>query len=264
MCLRIRSRISNHKNCRRNGPIIVCVFIRVSTTDLTTNGVPDNCQYLSLGLRLNDDKLASLAIGGWQLRLLVGDKAAKRSLDSQQDEEVRVTQKLKKLSHGLWFDLNQMADLEDERLEGSRNSSDLIFELEGEHGHEHKRLTISHDLLESVDDTIFFKPVDFAPIRSNIEIQITSKFSTIVGNKVLLKVEQEALEKILGGIWLGEVGLQPWLVKGFVPSIQRLEANLLSSSDQTLVARLELYSNSESRSHGDWLPSRITVVFDGQ
>ncbi|GAB2218250.1 hypothetical protein Drorol1_Dr00001469 [Drosera rotundifolia] len=231
---------------------------------LTTNGVPDNCQYLSPGLRLNDDKLASLAIGGWQLRLLVGDKTAKRSLDSQQDDEVRVTKKLKKMSHGLSFDLNQMADLEDERLEGSRNSSDLTFELEGEHGHEHKRLTISHDLLESVDDTIVFKPVDFTPIRSNIQSQITSKFSTIVGNKVPLKVEQEALEKILGGIWLGEVGLEAWLVKVFVPSIQRLKVNLPSSSDQTLVARLELDSNSESRSHGDWLPSRITVVFDGQ
>ncbi|GAB2246909.1 hypothetical protein Droror1_Dr00006791 [Drosera rotundifolia] len=231
---------------------------------LTTSWIPDDSQNSEHGLQYSDEKLTSLANGGWRLRLSVGGRTSKRNADWQHDED-RVAKKLKEIGSGFSFDLNETADTEDDRLDGSRNSSDLTFDHEVEVGHEHRQFPPSaiQELLGSVDDAIFFKPVDFAPIVCNIENTITAKFSNMIGDKLQLKVDREALEKILGGIWLGQAGLETWLDKVLIPSIQQLEAALPSTcTEQILVARLELDSDSENRSLEDWLPSKINVVVD--
>ncbi|KAL9272992.1 SUPPRESSOR OF MAX2 1-like protein [Drosera capensis] len=231
---------------------------------LTTSWIPDGSQNSEHGLQYSDEKLTSLARGGWRLRLSVGGRTSKRCADWQHDEE-RVAKKFKEIGSGFSFDLNETADKEDDLLDGSRNSSDLTFDHEVEIGHEHRQSPPSaiQELLGSVDDAIFFKTVDFAPIVCNIENTITAKFSNMIGDKLQLKVDPEALEKILGGIWLGQAGLGTWLDKVLTPSIQQLKAALPSTcTDQTLVARLELDSYSENRSLEDWLPSKINVVVD--
>ncbi|GAB2267469.1 hypothetical protein Dimus_002452 [Dionaea muscipula] len=264
--------------------------------------MPENFQNLSSSsphLQLNEDKLTSLASGGWQLRLsVVGDRTTgKRRANWQQqqhDEDRVAAKKLKEMGPNtippsLSFDLNQMADTEDDRLDGSRNSSDLTFdhdqaEQHGHHdhpSHSHRQSPPSaawHELFESwADDAmiIFFKPVDFGPIRCNIESTITTRFSTITGNKLQLEVDEDALEKIMAGIWLGQIGLDAWVDKVLVPTIQKVKASLPTCAcacaeeeeeeTKTLAARLELDRNcdsTQSRSRGDWLPSRITVAID--
>ncbi|GMH16624.1 hypothetical protein Nepgr_018465 [Nepenthes gracilis] len=225
---------------------------------LTLKWLPDNLKNSSNGLQLTDEKLVTLASGGWQLRLSVGEKTGKRQADWLHNED-RATRQRKETGPTPPFDLNQVAATEDDRLDGSRNSSDLTVDHEVENCHVNRQ---SHELLDSVDNAIIFKPVDFAPILCDIERTITAKFSSIVGKKLDLKIQQEALEKILGGLWLGQTSTEAWVEKVLAASIQRVKTRL--TVEETLAARLELDTIFENRSYGDWLPSRITVVVDGQ
>ena len=45
---------------------------------LTANWLPDNLKFLSNGISLDKKKLANLGSGGWQLRLSLFEKTAKR------------------------------------------------------------------------------------------------------------------------------------------------------------------------------------------
>ncbi|GAB4838193.1 hypothetical protein Ancab_027722 [Ancistrocladus abbreviatus] len=234
---------------------------------LTSNWVPDNVKNFSNGLALNEEKLALLASGGWQLRLAVAGKTGKRQADWVHDED-RAAKQRKEMGSALSFDLNEMADTEDDRLDGSRNSSDLTIDHELENGNENRHSpatsSVSRELLSWVDEAITFNPVDSGTIQHNIERTITTKFSTVFGDRISLKIEQEALQKILGGIWLGHTSLEAWVEKVLPPSFQQLKARLASSVEETWAARLEVDSKSEIRSFGDWLPSRITVTVDEQ
>ncbi|XP_059636987.1 protein SUPPRESSOR OF MAX2 1-like [Cornus florida] len=236
---------------------------------LTANGVPDNLKSSLDGDLLDEKKLASLASGSWQLRLSIGEKSAKRPANWLHDED-RPTKPRKEIGSGLSFDLNQVADIEDDRTDGSHNSSDLTIDHESEHGLDNKRFSITslpHDLVDSLDDAILFKPVSSGPIRREIENAITKKFHSVVDiDKLSIQVENEALEKILGGIWIGQTGLGEWAEKVLLPSFHQLKAHLpstsIASSDEAMVVRLELDNVSDSPSNGDWLPSKITVMVE--
>ncbi|XWS27294.1 hypothetical protein CRYUN_Cryun26dG0102700 [Craigia yunnanensis] len=233
---------------------------------LTANWLPDNLKFLSNGISLDEKKLASLASGGWQLRLSLSEKTAKRRA-SWLHEEDRATKPRKETGSPLSFDLNEAADVEDDKADGSRNSSDLTVDHEEEHGLTNKLLSnstssVSHELLNSVDDAIVFKPVDFGPIRRDIANSVTKRFSTIIGDRVTIEILDEALEKITSGVWIGRTGLEEWTEKALVPSLQQLKTRL-PTSDESLVVRLELDGESCKRSHGDWLPSSVKVVVDG-
>ncbi|GMH23275.1 hypothetical protein Nepgr_025118 [Nepenthes gracilis] len=230
---------------------------------LTASRVPGSFKNSCSRLLLSNEKLASLAGGSWQLKLSIGKKMGKRHAHWLNDE-YRTTKPRKEMgASALSFDLNETADTEDDRLDGSRNSSDLTVDHEVENGHENWQSpgisSASHELLDSVDDAIIFKPVDFAVIWCHIEREIMTKFSTIIGNKLDLKVEEAALQKILGGLWHGQTGLEAWLEKVLVPAIEQLKTSLPASMDETWTACLELDGESENRSHGDWLPNRITI-----
>ncbi|KAL2939780.1 Protein SUPPRESSOR OF MAX2 1 [Bienertia sinuspersici] len=245
---------------------------------VTSSWMPDQLRSLSDGVAtLSEEKMASLAGGGWQLKISVGEKTAtttttgKRSPtwmnDDDQDERV-TKQRKEEAGAGLSFDLNQMADFDDDRIDGSNNSSDLTVEHEEEHGHENRGSTTTssaapNELLTSVDEAIFFKVVDFKPIRQNIERSIITKFSSIIGESLSIKIENEALEKILSGIWLGQTSIESWVEKVLVPSLSQLKT-LLPSLEGKMVARLELDHESESRDRGDWLPGKISVVANAQ
>lgn len=241
---------------------------------VTSSWVPDKLRNLSDGVvALNEEKMASLASGGWQLRLSIGEKATttgKRSPSWLNDTERATKQRKEIVGPGLSFDLNQMADIDD-RLDGSHNSSDLTVDHEEEHGHENRGSPTTssaapNELLKSVDVAILFKVVDFKLIRQNTERSILAKFSSIIGDVLSVKIEGEALEKILSGIWLGQTTLEAWIEKALVPSISQLKTRLSSLSSRPsegkMVARLELDQELESRNHGDWLPGRISVVAD--
>ncbi|XP_048326299.2 protein SUPPRESSOR OF MAX2 1 isoform X2 [Ziziphus jujuba] len=236
---------------------------------LTADWLPENLKFLSTGALLDENKLANIARGNWQLRLSLCERSAKRRANwIHEDHDRRSPAKPRKeTGSGLSFDLNEAADIEDEKADGSHNSSDLTIEHEDEHGLNHRpssfaSLSVSRELLDNVDDAIVFKPVEVQPIRSTITNSITKRFSSIIGDGMPLEVEENAVEKILGGIWLGRTGLEEWTDKVLVPSFQRLKSSLTVSppDKSSMVVRLELDGDLDGRRCGDWLPGNIKVV----
>ncbi|KAM4125776.1 hypothetical protein ACB094_01G336500 [Castanea mollissima] len=241
---------------------------------LTANWLPDHLKYLSNGISLDEDKLASLARGGWHLRLSLCERTAKRRAHWLHDEDRPTKPSKKDTTSALAFDLNETADAEDERADNSHNSSDLTIDHEYEHGlnsNTNTRIPTTsaapRELLEAVDDTIVFKPVNLSPIRRKITSSVSKKFTTIIGDGISIEVQDEALEKITSGVWLGRTSLEEWTEKALAPSFHQLKACLPNNSlnDSSMVVRLEIDTESDSRSFGDsdYLPSSVKVVAKG-
>ncbi|GKV18193.1 hypothetical protein SLEP1_g28611 [Rubroshorea leprosula] len=233
---------------------------------LTTSWLPDNLKFSSNGISLDEEKLASIASGCWRLKLSLCEKSAKRRASWLQVED-RTTKSRKETSSGLSFDLNEAVDVEEDKADGSHNSSDLTVDHEEEHRLTNRLLSnstssISSDLLNSLDEAIVFKPVDFGPIRRDIVSSITKKFFSIVGDRLPIEIPDDALEKITSGVWIGRTGLEEWTEKVLVPSLHQLKSRVPTTSDESLVVRLELDDESENPSHGNWLPSSIKVAID--
>jgi len=234
---------------------------------LTANRLPDNPKFLSNSNSLDEKKLARLASGGWQLKLTLSERRAKRRANWLHDEE-RSARPRTDLGPALAFDLNEAADAGGDKADGSHNSSDLTVDHEDEHVLNNRLLTsatssIFKELLNSVDDHIVFKPADFSSIRRDISNSITKKFSTIFNNQVPIEIQDEALEKVVGGIWLSQTGLEEWTDNVLVPSLRQLKLRLPTRANESITVQLELDTDSDSRSRVDWLPSSIRAVVDG-
>ncbi|KAF2310224.1 hypothetical protein GH714_007290 [Hevea brasiliensis] len=170
---------------------------------LTANWLPDNLNFLSNGVSLDEEKLISLASGGWQLRLSLSKKTAKRHASWLQDEE-RSAKPKKNSGSALSFDLNETAGAEEDKADGSRNSSDLTIDHEDEHVPNNRLLTptvssLSRELLNSVDDNIVFKPLDFGLIRCEVSNSITKRFSPLSVIESHLKFKTRRLKRLLVG-----------------------------------------------------------------
>ncbi|KAJ8560489.1 hypothetical protein K7X08_022349 [Anisodus acutangulus] len=209
---------------------------------------------------MEEKKLVSLASSHWQLRLTIGEKSSKRRASWLHDED----RPRKELNLGLSFDLNEAADFEDYRTDGSFNSSDLTVE----HEVENRRFSVTsvpHELVSSVDDTILFKPIEFLFARREIKKTISKKFSMVVDDKVSIEVEDDIVDRILGGLWRGRTSLEQWVEKVLGPSFDQILPRL-SSSDENAIVRLqfELHTDSKSHNNGECLPSNVTILADGQ
>ncbi|KAM7267786.1 hypothetical protein ACFE04_009952 [Oxalis oulophora] len=214
----------------------------------------------SRGRLLDEKKLTSLASGAWQLKLSACRKALKRRPHWLQGEDR--THKIKKDS--LTFDLNEAAVENDDKADGSHNSSDLMIDHEEDHIPRTQLMSpAARDLLSSVDEPINFKPLDFGAIKLNTARVIRKFFSTIVGGEFWIEIPDESLEKITSGVWLNETGLRDWTENVLAPSLHELKLGLSLISDECLVVRLELDNESGNRKVGHWLPSSIKVVVDG-
>ncbi|XP_010278065.1 PREDICTED: protein SUPPRESSOR OF MAX2 1-like [Nelumbo nucifera] len=235
---------------------------------LTVSWLPEDLNNLSNCLSLHEEKLANVACSSWQLQLSIGVKTSKRRLDWLNDDH-RLTRPRKDAAHALSFDLNQAADAEDDAAQESCNSSDLTMEHEHENGLMIKlssMASLSRELLNFVDEAIVFKPVDFSPIRSKIAGTITSKFKAIVGHGQSIVVDNETLNKIVGGVWFGRTEFEDWTEKVLVPSFHQLKTSLSSptvAGNDGFSIKLTSTTDSERRTAGDWLPSKITVTMDG-
>ncbi|KAM2543038.1 hypothetical protein TB2_022401 [Malus domestica] len=235
---------------------------------LTANWLPENLRPLSNNNSL-EEKLASIARNGWQLKLSVCARAAKRRANWLTDED-RVTKPRTDTGLALGFDLNEAANAEDDRTDGSLNSSDLTVDHEDDNRLNNRALlkvttpSVPRELLDTVDDAIVFKPIDFNPIQQNITNTIRKRFSKIMGEGISFELPEDAVEKILTGIWLGRTGLEEWAEKVLAPSIQQLKSCLGGSTgviaDESMVVRLESDGASDCGSTGDRLPSSINVV----
>ncbi|XP_060171620.1 protein SUPPRESSOR OF MAX2 1-like [Lycium barbarum] len=213
---------------------------------------------------MEENKLVSLASSDWQLRLTIGERGVKRRASWLHDED----RPRKELNLGLSFDLNEAADFEDYRTDGSHNSSDLTVE----HGDEPRRFSVTsvpHELVSSVDDTIPFKPIEFLFARREIKKTISKKLSMVVDDdKVLIEVEDDIVDRILGGLWRGRTSLEQWVEKVLGPSFEKIQPRLSSSNEnENVIVRLQLeqlHTDSNSHNNGECLPSKVTIVADGQ
>ncbi|CAH9096049.1 unnamed protein product [Cuscuta epithymum] len=218
--------------------------------------------------RYRDDnkKFTSLSSGNCQLRLAISEKSTKRKGNWLLGED-RVTKARREVvSSGVAFDLNEAADDADDRTDGSNNSSDLTIEHEEEElepeNMQFAITSVPHELLNAADDAITFRPVDFGFVRREIRKTISKKFSMVVDDeKVVFKVEDDAVDRVLAGMWRGQTSLEEWVQNILAPSFNKVQS-LRSVSHDDVVVRLQLEPEIDlsSRSSGDWLPSKVTVI----
>ncbi|KAG9455975.1 hypothetical protein H6P81_000483 [Aristolochia fimbriata] len=239
---------------------------------LTAAWLPENIKKSLNSVGARDEKIASMAPSNFQLQLSFTNKTSKRRAEwSPDDEKASKPRKESSTGTGLSFDLNLAAETEEEAQEGSRNSSDVTVEYEQEpRWTTLSRTQLPRELVESVDGTIVFRAVDFAPIRSKVASSIVAKFGAAVGEGHMVEVEQEALDRIVAGVWFGRTGLEEWADRALVPGFQHLKSRLhgaaagdVSGSEKVVKLSYLAAATSETRSRGEWLPAKITVDVDG-
>ncbi|KAF2537859.1 hypothetical protein F2Q68_00021997 [Brassica cretica] len=177
--------------------------------------------------------------------------------------EERLTKPKKEHGSGLTFDLNQAADTADD---GSNNTCELTDNNDQEEFSGKLSLQCVpfafHELVSRVDDAVAFRAVDFGAVRQRVSETLSERFATVVGESLSVEVEEDVLQRILSGVWLGEMELEEWIQKAIVPVLSQLKARVSSSGtygDRT-VARLELDEDSGERSGGDFLPTSVTLA----
>ncbi|XP_047940111.1 protein SUPPRESSOR OF MAX2 1-like [Salvia hispanica] len=240
---------------------------------LTGDWSATNAEALRDARFVDEKKLAATAGGSWRLGLVVREKTSKRRASWLQDvdhdyDDGRPMKPRREAACGLSLDLNLAAgDAEDDRTDGSHNSSDLTIDHEEEFSHANQHISVTsvpHDLLNNVDESVVFKAVDSAFTRTEIKKAIASKFSTTVDENLSLEIEDDVLDMILGGLWHDKTSLQEWIEKVLEPSFGQLKPRVSGSGQSgAVVVHLGVESDSDSRgrsrNRGDWLPSSILV-----
>ncbi|CAH8358753.1 unnamed protein product [Eruca vesicaria subsp. sativa] len=212
----------------------------------------------------NEAKLRDLASESWRLRLCIREKFGKRRASwlSSGVVEERLTKPKKEHGSGLTFDLNQAADTNDD---GSNNTSELTDNDQEEFSGKLSLQCVPfafHELVSRVDDAVAFRAVDFGAVKQRVSDTLSERFTTVVGESLSIEVEEDVIQRILSGVWLGEMELEEWIEKAIVPVLSQLKARVSSSGtygDRT-VARLELDEDSGERSGGDLLPASVTLA----
>ncbi|EYU42459.1 hypothetical protein ABFS82_10G132600 [Erythranthe guttata] len=214
---------------------------------------------------LDEDKLASVAGGSWQLGLIVREKtAAKRRANWLLAEENGPARRARKeAGPGLSLDLNLSAD------GSSVNSSDLTNDYEDDEmdfavDRNFSITSVPHELASNVDESIVFKPVDSGFVRREIKKTISVKFSMVVDEDLPIEVGDDVVKKILGGLWHDRTSLEEWMENVVGPAFDQLKKRLPLCGDRSKsVVRLVVESDSSDRGKStggeDWLPSSILV-----
>ncbi|KAI3775326.1 hypothetical protein L1987_49897 [Smallanthus sonchifolius] len=211
--------------------------------------------------RADEQRLHSIASRDWQLRLTISKKRLKRRANWLSGKDNSRRQR-KESGLDLSLDLNLAIDYEEDRTDGSINSSNLTIDQEDEN-QQFAVMSVPHELVGHSDGAVVFKPVNFRNIRREIEKTVTNAFSTIVDEKITIDVDDGAVENILGGLWFSRTSLEEWAEQVLVPSLRQVKSRLLSRGED-MVVRLESDRDSvQVGGGGDWLPSKIEVVVDG-
>ncbi|XP_042384697.1 protein SMAX1-like [Zingiber officinale] len=203
------------------------------------------------------------AYGGMQLELTTGDRPGKRYpnwvCDTDQPIKIR---KESAVSANLSLDLNLSVGVDADAGEGSRNSSDITTEHEYDKGRlaiNGSTSSLAPELIELVDKAVTFKPVDFAQLRKSILESVPVKFRAIMGKGRAIRIDDDSLNRIVGGLWLSGTTLDDWAERTLVPSLRQLRDNLKADRDGLVVIRLSTIKGDQvprSRS-SDWLPTIV-------
>uniref|UniRef100_A0A0D9X5V6 Clp R domain-containing protein n=1 Tax=Leersia perrieri TaxID=77586 RepID=A0A0D9X5V6_9ORYZ len=236
---------------------------------LTTNWVPEELKGSNVETLLRgEERMLESTSSSWQLELSIGDKQVKHRADWLCDD-VRPAKLAKELSssHSLSLDLNLAVGALDD-TEGSRNSSDVSVEQEQEKGQlAVKRSTPApgSDLLELVDDAIVFRPVDFAPFRKTVTDCISAKFESVMGSNSSFRVDEDAIDRMVGSVWLTDEKIEDWAEKVLKPSIERLLHNVKHDSGRSIIRLSAVADKAMPRWGGgrEGLPVAVTIAIDG-
>ncbi|KAI3814712.1 hypothetical protein L1987_14356 [Smallanthus sonchifolius] len=211
----------------------------------------------------DEQRLHSIATRDWKLKLTISKKRLKRLKRSANwlSGNDQSTRPRKESGMDLCLDLNLAIDYEEDRTDGSINSSNVTIEHEED---QHFAVTsVPHELLGPSHGAVVFKPVSFGNLRQEIEKTVRNALATIIDENITIEVEAGAVENILGGLWFGWTSLEEWAEHVLVPSLNQVNAGLLSQGED-MVVRVESDRDSvQVASCGDWLPSKIAVVVDG-
>lgn len=208
----------------------------------------------------DEEKLRAAASSGWQLEIVVGENAAPKRRAEWPFDEGRPPAKARKPS----LDLNLAAGGdEDAPPEGSPRSSDLTDDQT-----DYSRLAMADDvfpkstmvsnLVNAVDGAVVFKPVDFCDLRRKVSEAIVGEFSAVFrGGGTALWIDEEALDRLVGGVWFGAAAFEEWTFKILAPAFRELRA----CSDLGGGAVVRLFPVKDRRRGGarEWLPRLVRV-----
>lgn len=236
---------------------------------LTTNWVPEELKGSNVETLLRgEERMLESTSSSWQLELSIGDKQVKHRADWLCDD-VRPAKLAKELSssHGLSLDLNLAVGALDD-TEGSHNSSDVSVEQEQEKGQlAVKRSTPApgSDILELVDDAIVFRPVDFTPFRKTVTDCISAKFESVMGSSSSFRIDEDAVDWMVGSVWLTDEKIEDWAEKVLKPSIERLWHNVKHDSGRSIIRLTAVAAKALPRWGGgrEGLPVAVTITIDG-
>ncbi|XP_074573012.1 protein SUPPRESSOR OF MAX2 1-like [Curcuma longa] len=239
---------------------------------LTADWLPEELKHAYHSFVQYEQSILDLAYGGTELELTTADRPGKRRpnwvCDSDQPMKLRKESSLSldlNLSVGVGVGVDAGTA---EAGEGSRNSSDITTEHEYDKG----RLAVNNppsslppDFLELVDEAVTFKPFDFAQLRGHIRESVSVKFTAIMGQGRAIRIDDDALDRIVGGLWLSGAVLDEWAERVLVPSLRQLRDNLKADGAGLLVIRLSTVKrNLLPRSRiNDWLPTTVAVAIAG-
>lgn len=122
--------------------------------------------------------------------------------------------------------------------------------------------SVPHELVSSADAAITFRPANFENIQREIEKTITKTFLNILDDTLSLEIQEDVLQKILGGLWFGQTSLQDWAERVLVPTFRQLKSSC--TLDRSMAYRLEIDEpGSGGKSDKDWLPTSVSVMVNG-
>ncbi|WOK95037.1 protein SMAX1-like [Canna indica] len=236
---------------------------------LTADWLPEELKSSYCSLFQYEEKVLDSAYCGLELELSTRDRPRKRSPTWACDNEQPI--KLRKdslVNTSLSLDLNLSVGVDVETGEGSRNSSDLTIEHEYDKGRlaiKCSTSSLASELMELVDVAVTFKPVEFALLRRNVLESISVKFTTIMGKRRAIRIDDDALDRIVGGLWLNGAAIHDWVERVLVPSLNQLKENLKADGG-VVVVRLSTIKGDRALRIGvvkDWLPTTVAIAIDG-
>ncbi|XP_020578424.1 protein SMAX1-like isoform X2 [Phalaenopsis equestris] len=236
---------------------------------LTAGWLPEELGNSNEELRRSEEKITKLATSGRQLELQFEEKTNKRRGQWLFKDE-RLTKPRK---DSLSLDLNlagASGACNEEAGEGSWNSSDLTVEHGQEHGH--GRLVTqslvtpmvasawTSEINELIDATIVFKPMDFTPLRKKVSDSVSAKFAQIMGEGRSIAIDDDALDQMVGGLWLGGDAcnlFDEWAERVLAPAVEQLRGN--PKVEEGVIVRLSSVM-SGGQSHKSYLPASVKLT----
>ncbi|KAJ0251742.1 Protein SMAX1-LIKE 2 [Hirschfeldia incana] len=206
---------------------VIIILTTDSSLGLAGNVVP-----------IDETRLESLVSRGWKLRLSVCSKSStrKRKPNWLYDNQTKQRKEI-------CFDLNEAAEFD--------SSSDVTVE----HNDQEDNSNFLHKLVALADDAIVFRPVDFCSIKIMISESLKKRFT----DGLVVEIDEDALERIAGAIWLSKISLEEWVEEAMGSSLNSVKSRVSSSLEDSVI-RIELEDDASDRTSGGYLPSSIRTV----